>query len=94
MRKTAGAFTTSLQGAFSSSSSARVALAYGADLGSVSINGSSPVSSSGVLELSQIDAMTIGSNAGSNRSFLNGHVRRIRHYGRRLSDALLQRLSA
>jgi hypothetical protein len=94
MRKTAGAFTTSLQGAFSSSSSARVALAYGADFGSVSINGSSPVSSSGVLELSQIDAMTIGSNAGANRSFLNGHVRRIRHYGRRLSDALLQRLSA
>ena len=94
MRKTAGAFTTSLQGAFSSSSSARVALAYGADVGSISINGSSPVSSSGVLELSQIDATTIGSNAGANRSFLNGHVCRIRHYGRRLSDALLQRLSA
>ena len=94
MRKTAGVFTGSLQGAFLSSSPARVAFAYGADVGSVSINGSSPVSSSGVLELSHIDAMTIGSNAGPNRSFLNGHVRRIRHFGRRLSDALLQRLSA
>jgi hypothetical protein len=94
MRKTAGVFTASLQGAFLSSSPARVAFAYGADVGSVSINGSSPVSSSGVLELSHIDAMTIGSNAGPNRLFLNGHVRRIRHFGRRLSDALLQRLSA
>lgn len=99
MRTSAGSFTAAWQDAFVqdsfvSGSPARAAFAYGADGGAISINGSAAVESPGVLGLSQANTMTIGSNVGPARHFLNGHVRRIRHYSKRLSNGLLQRMSA
>jgi hypothetical protein len=43
--------------------------------------------------MAQADAMTIGSNSGAARYFLNGHVRRIRYYPGRLSNSVLQKIS-
>lgn len=94
MRTTAGSFNVSSQDALALAPPARAAFAYGADGGAISINGSAAIGNPGVLGLSQVNAMTIGSNVGTARHFLNGHVRRIRHFESRLSNAWLQRMSA
>lgn len=94
MRTAIGILSANSQGAFGSAAPARAAFAYGAGEGAVSINGASAVAGSGVLDLSQANAMTIGSNVGPTRHFLNGHIRRIRYYRSRLSNAVLQKMSA
>ena len=87
------AFAPAFPSVFASSAVVRVAVAYGGGEGAVAVNGSAPASGSGVLDLSQADAMKIGSNAGAARHYLNGHVRRIRHYRELLSDRALRKLS-
>lgn len=94
MKTASGAFNASSQNAFASRRFVRAAVAYSAGEAAVCVNGSSATTGSGVLALSQADAMTIGSNFGPTRHFLNGHVRRIRHYQNRLSNASLQRMTA
>jgi hypothetical protein len=94
MRKVEGDFRVTSPGALTSASHMRAAFAYGDGEGAVAINGSSAISSADVLGLSHVNAMMIGSNFGPTRHFLNGHVRRVRHYGSRLSNIVLQRISA
>lgn len=93
MRTTAGVFAPTFPSAFASGGAVRTAVAYGVGEGGVSVNGAAVVSSAGVLSLLQADAMTIGSNAGAARHYLNGHVRRIRHYPGRLSNSVLRKIS-
>lgn len=74
-------------------SAAKVALAYKTNDIAMSANGGSPVIDSIAIIPSGLTEMDVGALSQPNLS-LNGHIRQIKYFPRRLSDAELQALTA
>jgi hypothetical protein len=73
------------------SGGSKAAVAYAVNDCAISVDGSSPVLD-GLASIPTVDQLRIGREAGSS-SQLNGHIKSIRYYPRRLTDAQLQELT-
>lgn len=72
----------------------KAAVAYGASANvAASANGKSVATISNPLQTSTFNALTIGFASGST-GFINGHIRRIAYYPRRLSNSELQAITS
>jgi hypothetical protein len=71
----------------------KTALAYAVDNSAASINGSDATTDTDVILPSILTGMFIGRRSGTATDFLNGHIRRIAYWPRRLSNSLLQQLT-
>ena len=71
----------------------KIGLAYAGNDCALSMNGAVPATD-GSVSLPTVDRMNIGANGAGTGSFLNGHIRSIRYYPERLSNEMLQELSA
>jgi hypothetical protein len=71
----------------------KIAGAYKANDFAVSLNGAAVVTdTSGTIPV--VDRLGLGSSINQNSLYLNGHIRRITYYPRRLSNAELQAITA
>lgn len=70
----------------------RISLAYKADDYNGALNGTLGGADTATTGLATVDTLGIGNWNGS--GFLNGHIRRLRYYPRRLTNAQLQALTA
>jgi hypothetical protein len=88
-----GGFGALDNGTINSNTFYKLAFALETNSGALSLSGAVPTTaSSGVMPVNMVD-MTIGDRAASSTSNLCGHIKSIKYYPRRLSNAQLQELT-
>lgn len=86
-------FDTQVNGSYTPNVVGKIAFAYKANDVAVSVGGSAVVTDSSV-SLPTVDRMFLGASGSGGFNFLEGHIRSIRYFPTRLSNAQLQALSA
>jgi hypothetical protein len=89
----AGNATASMSLAASNNTVYRAALAFRADDAAFTHNGAAVQTDASVTMPSGITQAALGRTVGGGSNFLNGHIRKIAYYPRRLSNSLLQQLT-